>query len=379
MRVGSRALVAMLGFGALANGFGEAAASSANTTFKYVHCDFEYTIQQGDTLAGISEDAYGAQHQQLLFARNSDQIDMLGALPVGQKIIIPCVPGDEEFTPDEETLEEAMLRAAWKSTRGVSSTETNRIAGANAEDVLRLLTADGQAPYVDSVMRNGGFFAELVSRAFAANLGNRQTETVFVNDRKVHLTDLLQEGSFDIGFPWLRPPCEARSALSRLSKEAVQLCEDFVFSEPVFEAVSGFFVRTDESATFEGYESFLGHRICAPDGESLIAFGVKGLTPETTSIFRSATPAGCIGMLIVGEVDAVIADSNGAARAIENFGAADRINERTDLSLLKSLHAIAPASKPNALTALVDLNNGLRTIRTDGRWFQIVREFLALQ
>ena len=383
MRVWAKSVTAGLMCGAIAGapdgGVSGAVAATVEAPHKYVHCDFEYTIQPGDTLASISETAYGTSHQQLIFARNWNRIDMLGTLPVGEVIIVPCAVGDSDYTPDEEELEDAMLSTEWASAPALTSSDANRAAEAFAEGTLRLLTADGQAPYVDGMLRNGGFIAEIIGRALDAGAADQPTETVFVNERDAHLTDLLADGSFDIGFPWLRPPCEAGAELSTLSVQSAQLCETFVFSEPVFEAVSGFFVRTQDAVDLAGYDAFVGQRLCAPEGDSLVALAVKGLTEESMSIIRSTTPASCIGMLIVGEVDIVVADSNDGARAIAAFGAAGRVSERTDLSLLKTLHAVAHTSKPNAVAALGRLNDGLREIRADGRWFQVVGRFLAEQ
>lgn len=350
------------------------ASASAQAVHKFVHCDFEYVIQQGDTLATISEAAYGTQHQQLIFARNSGQIDMLGVLPAGQSIIIPCAPGEADYIPDEEALEDAMFEAA-----DVDAAAFPPVVEATPATPLRILTADGMAPYVDRGLKNEGFVTELVRQAIARQPTGVPSEIVFINDRSSHLRELLVAGSFDIGFPWHMPPCELGDALGGLDSDAAWMCENLDFSPSLYEYVRGVFTLSEARRPRDGLLSYAGLNVCVPVGDSTLALTVVGLTTETVNLLRPADAAGCVEHLIAGEADAALLDTVALEHAATTLGVRDRLTEWPELSVLATLHAVSSKRKPQARNALARLSRGIEMIKQDGVWFQVVGRFLTTQ
>lgn len=341
-------------------------------------CEFRYVIQAGDTLPHISETAFGRQQQQYIYSRNSDRFDMLGVLPEGEILIVPCADGQADFTPDSRALSSEMLLRSWTDTtdKVKDADSANLLVQDYPPGVARLLTADGHAPYIDRMMRNGGFFAELVIRALNESPDLVESKTVFVDDRAIHLNELLADGAFDIGFPWLMPPCNAANPAVSLTAQETQLCQNFTFSAPIFEGVSGVFVQKDRLANITSHGDLAGARICTPQSDDLSVIKGAGLTKNTASFVHAASPAGCFGMLIANEVDAVVADSHQGALALRALNADKLVVEHTELSMLKTLHAIAPKSKPGAAALLENLNAGLTNIRDSGQWFKVVSYYL---
>lgn len=379
-------------------------------------CDVEYVIQEGDTLPAIAETAYGATNYQLIFARNFGVLTSPASLPVGAVIIVPCIEGDAEMTPNADALgarqsaggltaesdaaaaepveeaetaaeadvEPAPEPAAEATPEQAPEVEPEPAAVATAAPApqggFRLLTANGQAPYSDRSLRGGGMVTELVTLAMA-NAGYKDDyKIVFIDDRQSHLSDLLLEGSFDAGFPWLRPQCDDIEALRDLAPDEAWMCETFEFSEPFYEYVNGFFVRKGEfSANRTTFEDFSGGSICRPEGETTMDLAVKGLTTDGVELVRPASVADCFALLMTEEVDAVSVEIFAAEDVLADGDMFDQVEELPNLSLLWTVHAVAPKGKPGAAEALAALNKGLLDLKISGRWFRVVARHLAAQ
>ncbi|MGB1213601.1 MAG: hypothetical protein ACPG4X_09560 [Pikeienuella sp.] len=398
-----------------------------------IACEVEYVIQDGDKLPAIAFAAYGSTNYQLIFARNFGVLKSPASLPVGTVIVIPCVEGDSSLTPNVEALtarqaaggatavatedaaEPATTETAAEpeevvaaeptpeatedaeapaSAEAEAEVETTESAPAPAEETVaeapavapapnggfRLLTANGQFPYSDRSLRGGGMVTELVTLSMA-NAGYKdQFKTVFIDDRESHLSDLLLEGSFDVGFPWLRPRCDDLDALREIAPDQAWMCETFDFSEPFYEYVNGFFVRDGEySANRTTFEDFSGGSICRPEGESVMDLAVKGLTSDGVELVRPASVADCFALLMTEEVDAVSVEIFTAEDVLSEGDLFDQVEEMPNLSLLWTVHAVAPKGKPDAKSALEALNKGLIDLKISGRWFRIVARHLAAQ
>ena len=391
-----------------------------------VACDVEYVIQPDDTLAIIAETAYGESNYQLIFARNFGVITSPSSLPVGETIVIPCIEGDAAMTPDAAALAARQPATsapsdseAADSSEAASGDSTAPAPAANSQDTtvpasdataaapasgetsggtsdnasapaqpaftaprkgFRLLTANGQQPYSDRSLRAGGMVTELVSLSMA-NVGlSEQHKIVFIDDRNSHLSDLLLEGSFDAGFPWLRPRCDDLEALQRLAPEQAWMCETFEFSEPFYEYVNGFFVRKGEFSTNRTtFDDFSGGSICRPAGETVMDLAVKGLTSDDVELVRPASVADCFALLMTEEVDAVSVEIFAAEDVLADGDMFDQVEELPGLSLLWTVHAIAAKGKPGAREAMDALNQGLLDLKISGRWFRVVARHLAAQ
>ncbi|MEM7544440.1 MAG: hypothetical protein AAF367_02805 [Pseudomonadota bacterium] len=354
-------------------------------------CEVEYRIQDGDTLSKIATLAYGSSSYDLIFLRNPSLAGQLADLPVGDTIIIPCLPGDDGLVPDAEALTAAMAAGeAAEAAAEVPVAEEPELASveeqpATAEETdgprpakrVRLLTAHDLPPYSGDDLREGGMVTELLRLAFLKQ-GIDNYQSTVINDRDSHLQDLLIEGSFSIGYPWFRPPCEEIEALRALDPAKAAMCTDFAFSEPFHEYVNGFFTRVGEySDTRSEFIDFAEARLCRPQGEDLSDLEVNGIVAGEATIARPETMRGCVEMLVIGEVDAISGEVFAVEQAINALGVADRVEELPNLSLLWTVHAVAPRSKPDAVALLDEINAGLIELKISGEWFSVVGRHLA--
>ena len=243
-----------------------------------------------------------------------------------------------------------------------------------------MLTANGQAPYADRSLRGGGMVTELISLSLADAGLSDDYKVVFIDDRSVHLTDLLIDGSFDVGFPWLRPRCDDIDILRDLSPEQAWMCESFVFSEPFYEYVNGFFVRKGEfSANRTTFSDFSGGSICRPAGEPIEDLAVKGLTSDGIELVSPGSVADCFDLLMTEEVDAVSVEIFAAEEVLTDADLFDQVEEMPNLSLLWTVHAVAAKTKPAAKELVKTLNEGLLELKISGQWFRVVARHLAAQ
>lgn len=351
-------------------------------------CDFDYVIQPDDTLPEIAETAFGRRTYTLIYARNFGVIVNIAQLPVGDTIVIPCLPGDASQTPNAAALTARMAGApAPEPTPQEQPNEDDVIAFQPAQTAfeqpapdirrVRILTASGNAPYADEKLRNGGMATELTARALNRLIDKDAYEVIFVNDQSKHLQELILKGSFDVGFPWTKPQCENLAALSSINPEGAWMCENFEFSEAFYEVVSGFFVRRDSVSLRSGFEDFATATICRPSNEPIDDLEIAGISEEFADIFRPKTAADCLRLLASGFADAAIGDVFEIENAMFDLGLEDQIEELPELSLLTSVHAVAPKSKRSSLEALDTLNQGMLELKLSGEWYRVVARHLA--
>ena len=192
------------------------------------------------------------------------------------------------------------------------------------------------------------------------------------------LSDLLVDGSFDLGFPWFRPTCELMAKLEELSPDDAWLCKNYNFSEPFYEFVYGFF--TPKGAYTVARTTFLDFsdaRICRPAGPSIMDLKINGLDGEEVTFVRPETLAECFALLQAGEVDAVSGEAFEAENLLAELGLFDEVEELPNLGLLQTVHAIAHNARPGADDALATMNKGLIELKVSGEWFRIVGRHLA--
>src|SRR6516225_290509 len=108
---------------------------------------------------------------------------------------------------------------------------------------IEFLTADGFPPYTGRSLEGGGMLTQVVSAAMGLikeeAKGRFDYGISWVNDWSAHLNPLLLTRAFDVGFPWTRPDGDSVAELDQSSQFR---CQKFLFSDPLYEAVTSLFV-----------------------------------------------------------------------------------------------------------------------------------------
>lgn len=389
-------------------------------------CGQLYTVVRGDTLQKIVDAVYGPDKKyRILHRANLDTVGRdPGQLEVGTVLRIPCLDQNDEplpfpadlvparpteiggdptaavepevdatapLTPAPETLPEDAPESpapiveesspeqtaapeveAAPETGPTPPADAPTPAPAELTRPLRILAASGWAPFLDEGLEKGGMLAEILSAALSRVLKPEDFRIDFINDRTAHLRPLLADHVYDLSIAWFRPDCEAPETLS---DENAALCDDLAWSDPLFEQVVGFYMRADDR-TPKTHADLVGRRICRAEGFSTHMLDAAGVGPAAARLVRPARTETCFAMLLNGEIDVVIAETPVAGRALAKFSAFGEVRELPHLASAETLHAVTAADNPLKDAQLARVNEGLRLIRKDGTWSDIVQRAL---
>jgi polar amino acid transport system substrate-binding protein len=314
-------------------------------------CGEPYEIKPGQTLSGIAQEAYkDASKWSLIFYGNQEKFGgEPSTITPGTKIRIPCLVPDAEFVPYEP------------ATTGD----------------IELLTAGDYKPFTDQSLRAGGLITEIVQSAFEVAGADATHKITWINDWSAHLDPLLVNRSFDMGFPWLQPDCDNFRALSEGGKFR---CENFLFSDPLFEMLVMLYVSSTDPVLFDVDSDLEGKRICRPAGYytfDLDAPERRWLSEDKITLVQPRTVADCFEMLVDGEVDGVTVNNFTGRQQIEDLNISDRVFERERAISIQTLHVLVPKTHPRATVMLYRFNQGLRALKTEDGYDEILDAHLS--
>lgn len=378
---------ATLAFGLLAAAI-SVGLSAGGAAAQDLICGGEYTIKRGDTLQKVVNRVYGPEHSYVLLHRANR--DIVGRDPslieIGATIRIPCLEGLVETSADgapEETQTAAAQAPATETTkRGPTAPAPEAAepaaptpaptAAPTSAAPLRIVTASGWAPYLDEDQAEGGMLAALLRAALARAAPASDYRIDFINDRGALLRPLIADGAYDVSLAWIRPDCETRGAHG---PEPTFRCDELAWSDPLFELIIGFYTRADAPAP-SAHRDLIGKSVCRPAGASAAVLEARGLFEPDIRLVAPESADDCFNMLLAGEVDAVVVATSTADDAIAALGAAGAVAEQPQLAAAAALRAVTSIHNPRKDDQLNAINEGLRLIREDGTWFEIVQRHL---
>lgn len=318
----------------------------------------EYTIVSGDTLSRVAKEAGVSGGFQALFNANSNVLSNPNVVEIGQVLQIPCADG---------TLPGSSSRNVTPAVATPDAVTTSTQARS-----LNLITGTGYAPFTDEDLENGGALFEMVERALVAGNPEQDFRIMFVNDWGAHIEELVPTGAVDGTFPWFRPDC---SKVEFLSETSAKRCTLFNHSDPLYEAVVGYYTLKDSPyAGAKTYEDIQGSRLCRP--EAWFTFDLEGqqLMPPNTDYSTTPSQDGCWQRLIDGEVDVVTYDALPAEEDYRTLGLENQVMQLDELASKQTLHVFVGKDNEYANEVLPIINAGLEELRLSGEWFQIVNE-----
>lgn len=333
-------------------------------------CGQKYTVRDGDTLNAIAEEAYGlANKWTLIFYANQKQFGNGPILEPGKQLVIPCLKAPVSIEPA------GVDARAEEGGPGAGIIEVSRIKGD-----LQLLTAGDYQPFTDRALPAGGMITEIVDTALTTL--KREAEgpghqISWVNDWSSHLNPLLVSKTFDMGFPWFRPNCEAYDELDAPAKFR---CDRFFFSKPVFEILVLFFTMNDSEFRFSSDADVVGARLCRPTGYFTFDLDKQGrnwVKDEKVTLIRPQTVEACFRMLARGEVDAVTLNEFTGRAAMRKLGMNSQVHVVERPVSLLNLHVVVAKTHPRARTYLHYINSSLTYLRDSGMYDRIVDKHLS--
>ena len=175
-----------------------------------------------------------------------------------------------------------------------------------------------------------------------------------------------------LGLPWARPDCEHRTGLAAPD---AKLCDDFLFSRPVFRTLKVFFVRHGSDFTFERDDQVAGRTVCAAaddDVSTLDSPERLWLKQEMLTLLRRPTLGQCLAALDRGEIEAVFSDDFVGQAELAQLGIGDHIEVVNRPVATRDFSAVASKSDPRGAELIHRLNDGLALLKATGRFADIV-------
>lgn len=385
---------------ALIGAFGLTAMFGAGAEAQSLACGGEYTIKRGDTLQKVTRLAYG-EGLSWNFLYNANK-RVVGSNPslveVGMKLSIPCrdgqTPGATAQAPAADSSTESSSAAssstaaaaatpavATATTEAAAPRVTNASLGLNVPGVptpgsstLRFVTGSDWAPFQDPSLQNGGMITEIVDQAMLTQGDAESHKIDFINDYSSHLQTLIADIAYDFAFAWFRPNCDK---IEKLGPESQFRCNSLDWSDPLFEQIIGYYMRSNEANIPATHADLKGRTICRPKGFALFMLEEIDLVEPAVTMKHPINTKDCFEMLTSGEADVVVLATMVADGAIIRAGMADEIAEQPQLSTVATMHAVTSVNNPRGAEQLERVNNGLRQLREDGTWFQIVQRHLT--
>lgn len=233
------------------------------------------------------------------------------------------------------------------------------VGAASAETKpLQLVTGPDYKPFTDLDLPQGGMDSEIVVAAFAAS-AVKTVLTFQPWQRGFHDTLTL---IYDATFPYSR---------------TAEREQDFLYSDSFYELVNRPFVLAGAAWQATQIKDLAGRTMCSPDGYAVIGPVEDLIADGSLRVERPKNMTQCFAMLKLGRVDFVYSiDEQTYAIVLSLFG---------DVAAVKSLEVefshvtnslIVSRQHPHGAEIIAAFNQGLRTLRQNGRYQEIVTRHL---
>ncbi|WP_322889280.1 MULTISPECIES: peptidoglycan-binding protein [unclassified Yoonia] len=323
-------------------------------------CGTTYRVVSGDSLSVIAAQVYGsAAAFQFIYSANAEKIGSNpGLITAGLELDIPCLDETGTSVADASAI------------RNVQTTEQ---LPAPTPVAIRVVTATDWAPYFDQQQEQGGMLTELTNIALAAADGSPDYKIDFINDWGSHLQPLLTDHAYDFATAWYEPNCDL---FDILGEDAQFRCSNFVWADPMFEILLGYFSRAGEPLPTTHAE-LAGKSICRPAGYETFVLEEDGLVEPVISFGQEMLVTGCMEGLMNGTYDVVVIAVDVGQGAILELDSRDRIMLNEPLTKVMNISPIIAKSHPQRDEMLAMMNSGIATIKDNGQWFSVISRHLS--
>lgn len=238
---------------------------------------------------------------------------------------------------------------------------------------IRLLGFSDNLPYSDADLLHGGLVATLIETALLRSDAATVKRPVFAARPASGLATSVVPEDIHLSFPWLKPECD----LSEFDDNIKNLCENYTFSAPIFEAQMAMY--TLEEGKFKDADEeidLVGARICRPAAVETYDLLEDGMIEPIISLETASDLATCFVDLENDVVDIVSVNGLTADMYFASTARNAAIVELTALVASHTVHAIARNDSPEGMVVMNHLNIGIWDMLSDGEWGKISTDYL---
>lgn len=326
------------------SGLALAAMAFIAPTSAHAICDVDYKVQAGDNLFSIAEKHYGDRNRwSMIYYRNQTELVGSSVVP-GRTLYIPCPLDNPQ--PDATPLRKT-------------------------EADLTLLTGSDYPPFTDRSLPGEGMVTELVNAALELAPSPVSYAVNWHDDWSDHL-QMLNDKEFDMGFPWVKPDCVATPDHQR--------CRDYHFSDPLMIMPVMLFTPVDKQFEFTKDSDIEGKTLCRPETwfvHDLDREDRRWLSEGKVKLEQPKSAEACFALLDEGKVDAVSLNVFLGAATILELGLRDKVVPLERPLSEIGLHVIISKRHWRGTSHLYRVNAGLKALRENGRFDEIVGRHLA--
>lgn len=365
-----------------------------------------HTIIKGDTLREIANDTYGnPKDYRYIFEANHSSLGRTPhIIPIGVTLDLPCrgtfVAASTPVEPETQTVEPTAPVEATPTEEPVIVevvpvtptpevevevqpttiviTEPTSIpaatppAGPEIAELILVGFSDN-LPYSDESLLQGGLITTLIETALLRSEAAKVDRPIFVTRPESGLATSVLPDGFHLSFPWLLPDCH----LGDFDADIKDLCDNFTFSAPIYEAQMAMFTVSDGPFREASEEvDLVGARVCRPAALHTYDLLEDGMIEPIISLETATDLATCFVDLQNDIVDIVSVNGLTADVYFADTGRNDRIVELTALSAMHTVHAITATDDPEGMIAMDYLNAGIWDMLASGEWGVIASDYL---
>ena len=345
-----------------------------------ITCGGFYVVARGDTLHDISVRAYETANYLKIFDANRDVLKSVAVIEVGDRLLIPCLDGTG-FQSRPEALATGTGGHIPQAATSTDATDGSAVAAAapsesatrHEEPAVQILVLAERPPFTGRDLPEGGMVSEIIGRSIRAVPGAVAFELSYIGGQETPLADVPALG-YDAAHPAVRPDCDR---LAILPGPLQRLCNDFVWSDPVAEFHTRFYVaRGNELIAASDPGQLFGLRLCRPAESFLSDLEVEGLVEPNVDLIQPLSAADCLRQLAQGAVDVASVSGTAADRAIGSLGIANAVAEIELFRRSTPLRVAAPKDDDEGVAFVEALNRGIAVLRGSGELQAVVEGYL---
>jgi hypothetical protein len=216
-------------------------------------------------------------------------------------------------------------------------------------------------PLAEEHSPDGGLVLALLS----ASLGRAEgaaPESAVRWAKDVLTADDINDATVDFSLPVESANCDRPNELTRTS---AVLCDNAVYSDPIFQVVLRLFSLTSGSFKFDTDDSALGKTICLSrdhDASALNANGRNWVSYKRVTVLRRQTVLDCVAAVQAHDADAFVATDLEGTHLLRQLGLAPFYIMQARPLATRGVHAVVSRQHPRSTELINDLNQGLKRL-----------------